>query len=91
MDHSKVIRDMESSQRSDRANSHHPTRLFRAAGVMAAVFVLTVFIMIAGLFSDPDLPINLWLNRYSLYLLLGEVGLLFVLSMLAMLTDRPSE
>lgn len=65
-----------------------PSLLFRAAGLLAALFVLTVFIMIAGVFSDPDLPINHWLNRHGMTLLLAEVALLLVVGFLAMLTDR---
>lgn len=68
--------------------SAKPSLLFRAVGLVAALFVLTVFVMIAAVFSDPELPINLWLNRYSLPLLLGEVGLLLVLGFAAMVTDR---
>lgn len=67
-----------------------PSLLFRATGMMAALFVLTVFVMVAALFSDPDLPINQWLNHYSLHLLLGEVGLLIALGVSAMVTDRPA-
>lgn len=69
--------------------SHKPSLLFRATGFLAAGFIVTVFVMIAGLFSDPQLPINQWLNRYGLWLLAGEVGLLCVLCLLAMLTDQP--
>jgi hypothetical protein len=65
-----------------------PTIWFRAVSLVAALFVLTVFVMIAGLFSDPQLPINTWLNRNGTLLLLGEVGLLIALGTLAMLTDR---
>jgi hypothetical protein len=54
----------------------------------AALFVLTVFIMVAALFSDPGLPINRWLNRYGLWLLAGEVGLLLVIGFLAMWGDH---
>lgn len=68
-----------------------PSLLFRAVGLAAALFVLTVLVMVAALFSDPELPINQWLNRYSLHLLLGEVGLLLVLGVLAMVTDRTAE
>ena len=69
--------------------SNPPSLLFRLVGLAAALFVLTVFVMIAGLFSDPDLSINLWLNRYGLLLLLVEVGLLMLLGLGAMLSDRP--
>jgi hypothetical protein len=67
---------------------NRPSFWFRAAAFIAALFVLTIFIMIAGLFSDPDLPINHWLNRHGMALLLGEVALLLVVGFLAMLTDR---
>ena len=70
---------------------HHPSVLFRLAAFLAAVFVLTVFVMVAGLFSDPKLPVNVWLNDYGLWLLAGEVGLLIVLVLLAMLTDRAAD
>ncbi len=65
-----------------------PSLWFRAVGLVAALFVLTVFVMIAALFSDPELPINLWLNRYALPLLLGEVVLLLALGFVAMVTDQ---
>lgn len=71
--------------------SAKPTLLFKAVGVLAAIFVLTVFVMIAALFSDPELPINLWLNRYSLSLLLGEVLLMMAFGLAAMIFDRPAE
>jgi hypothetical protein len=69
--------------------STRPSLLFRCAGALAAIFVITVFVMIAALFSDQKLPINLWLNEYGLWLLAGEVGLLLVVSFLAMMTDTP--
>lgn len=71
--------------------SNHPSLLFRAVGLVAAIFVLTVFIMIAGLFSDPELPVNRWLNKFSLPLLLGEVILLVALGLAAMILDRGPE
>lgn len=70
--------------------SHRPSLLFLATGLVAAVFIVTVFVMIAALFSDPELPINQWLNRYSLPLLLGEVVLLVALGLAAMMLDRSS-
>lgn len=69
--------------------SSRPSLLFRAVGLVAAVFIVTVFVMIAGLFSDPELPINRWLYRYSLPLLLGEVVVLVALGLAAMMLDRP--
>lgn len=68
--------------------SHRPSLLFLATGLVAALFIVTVFVMIAALFSDPELPINQWLNRYSLPLLLGEVVLLVALGLAAMIQDR---
>jgi len=68
--------------------SNSPSLLFRLAGLMATLFVLTVFVMIAGVFSDPNLPMNTWLNHNGIPLLLGEVGLVLVLGVLAMATDR---
>lgn len=65
-----------------------PSFLFRLVGVLAGGFVLTVFVMVAALFSDPDLPLNQWLNRYSLHLLMGEVGLLLFVGFLAMVRDQ---
>ncbi len=69
--------------------TNRPAMLFRAVGVVAALFVLTVFVMIAALFSDQELPINVWLNRYALPVLLAEVGLLLLLGFAAIITDRP--
>ncbi len=65
-----------------------PSLLFRAVGLLAALFVLTVFMMVAALFSDPELPINVWLNHYAMHLLLGEVALLLIVGFLAMVTDK---
>ena len=62
---------------------------FRAVGFLTSGFVITVFVMIAGLFSDPKLAVNIWINRYGTGLLLAEVGLLIFCGLGAMLTDRP--
>jgi hypothetical protein len=70
--------------------SSRPSLWFRAVGLAATVFIITIFVMIAGLFSDPKLPLNLWLNLHGISLLFGEVGLLIAFGMLAMLTDRAS-
>jgi threonine/homoserine/homoserine lactone efflux protein len=68
-----------------------PSPWFRAVGVGALVFILTVLVMVAALFTDPETAINRWLNRYALYLLLAEVGALLVLAAVAMTTDATKD
>ena len=76
---------------SSKANMpQRPSVWFQAVGLVAGVFVLTVLIMVAALFTDQRTPINLWLNRYALFVLLAEVGMLLVLGFFAMLRDRPT-
>lgn len=65
-----------------------PSLLFQAVSLVAFLFILTVLIMVAALFSDPDSPLNGWFNRYGISLLLGEVAALFVLGFLAMVRDQ---
>jgi hypothetical protein len=71
--------------------SGRPSVWFRAVSVAALAFIVTVLIMVAALFTDPETAINRWLNRYALYLLLAEVGMLLVLAGVAMTTDETTD
>lgn len=62
--------------------------MFRLTAACGAVFVFTVFVMIAALFGDPESAINAWFNEYAGWLLAGEVGLTCVVGFAAMLFDR---
>jgi hypothetical protein len=68
-----------------------PSIWFRLVSLVAAAFVLTVLVLIAAFFTDPNTPLNQWLNRYALIVLLVEVGLLLILGFFAMLHDRPTK
>ena len=65
-----------------------PPVLFQIVGVAAFLFILTVLIMVAALFSDPDSPLNEWFNQYGVWLLLGEVAVMFVLGIVGMFRDQ---
>lgn len=65
-----------------------PPLLFQVVGVVAFLFILTVLIMVAALFSDPESGLNDWFNRYGVWLLLGEVGVMFVLGIVGMARDQ---
>jgi hypothetical protein len=65
-----------------------PGVLFHAAAGATALFVLTVLVMIATLFGDPEAPFNDWLNRYGTMLLIGEVALIAITACAAMAWDQ---
>lgn len=71
--------------------SRRPTILFQFVSLVAVIFIVTVLMMVAALFSDPNHPVNLWFNRYAIPLLLGEVGALLILGFLAMAGDQTKQ
>lgn len=68
-----------------------PSVWFQAASLVAFLFVMTVLIMVAALFSDPDSPLNAWFNRYGLWLFVGEIGTLSLLVFLGMIRDQKEQ
>lgn len=52
------------------------------------MFVITIFIFVAVMFSDPLSPVVQWFDRNGSALLLWEVTAVLVLSLGAMLVDR---
>lgn len=62
--------------------------LFRLTAVAGAVFVVTIFALVAALLGDPEAPPAKFLNRHGTSLIVGEVGVILVLGLLAMTVDR---
>ena len=56
--------------------------------VMATLFCVTIFMVIAATFGDPANPANRWMNRNANMLLIGESVLLVVCAVGAMTIDR---
>lgn len=56
--------------------------------VLAALFCVTIFMVIAATFGDPANPANRWMNANANSLLIGESILLVVAAVAAMTIDR---
>ena len=61
---------------------------FRLAALSAAVFVMTIFALVATIFSDPDAPPVRFLNEHGGALLIAEVIATVSIGLLAMTVDR---
>lgn len=62
--------------------------LFHLAALSATVFVITIFIFVAVMFSNPLSPVVQWFDRNGTRVMLWEVTAVLVLSLGAMLVDR---
>ena len=62
--------------------------LFRLTAVVGAVFVITIFALVAAMLGDPEAPPAKFLNRHGTAIIIGEVGLILVIGLLAMTVDR---
>lgn len=62
--------------------------MFPLVAVVAGLFVLTILILIASAFGDPDAPINRWLNRNATPLILIETAILACVAVGSMMIDR---
>lgn len=61
---------------------------FRLATGLVALFVVTIFALIAVLFGDPKAPIAILLDRIGMQLIVGEMCAILVVGTLAMTVDR---
>jgi uncharacterized membrane protein YccC len=71
--------------------SEAPERInlfFRLAVAAGAVFVITIFALVATMFGDPDAPPNRFLDRHGGTLIAVEVAVTLSLGWLAMRVDR---
>lgn len=65
-----------------------PSLLFRMIVPATIVFIMTILILIAVLFGDPDAPISKWLNDNGNHILFFELIAVVVLAFVAMAVDR---
>lgn len=70
----------------DQRESLHP--LFRLAALSAAVFIFTIFAMVATVFGDQSTPAARFLNAHAGALISVEVVITLSLTILAMAADR---
>lgn len=61
---------------------------FRLVVFASALFVITIFALVATIFSDPDVPAVQFLNEYGGTLIAGEVVATLLIGFLAMAVDR---
>jgi hypothetical protein len=61
---------------------------FRMAAILVALFVMTIFALIAIMFGDPAAPVAMWLDRYGMQLIIGEMCAILIVGTLAMTVDR---
>jgi hypothetical protein len=66
--------------------------IYRLIAFVSALFIITIFVMIAVTMSDPTVPVNrsmsVWLDRYAASFLIAEVATIGALVMFAFLLDR---
>lgn len=70
------------------APPERPNVLFRALIPAGAIFVITIFALVAVTFGDPKAPPAQFFDRYGLVLILVEVAAILVLIVSAMTVDR---
>jgi len=70
------------------ASRRGPSILYHIAAGAATLFILTVLAMLTTALSDPDGPLNRWLNRYGTSLILGEIALLAISTWAALTRDQ---
>ena len=68
----------------------HVNIFFRLAAGLVALFVITIFGLIAILFGDPAAPVARLLDRIGLQLIVGELFAILVVGTFAMTFDRRS-
>lgn len=56
--------------------------------VLAAIFCISIFIVIAATFGDPNIPLNKLINRHANSVLIVETVLLTLTTLGAMTVDR---
>lgn len=62
--------------------------LFRLLLLSSIVFLLTVLMMVAATFSSSSSPLARLFDRHGVRIIAGEVGLIMVAGLLAMIADR---
>ena len=65
-----------------------PSLLFRLIVPVTIVFIMTILILIAVLFGNPEAPISKWLHANGNHILFYELIAVVVLSIVAMAVDR---
>jgi len=77
------------SETSEMSDQPEPINFFFRLVVFAsALFVITIFALVATIFSDPDVPAVQFLNEYGGTLIAGEVIATLLIGFLAMAVDR---
>lgn len=75
-------------QKDNSKAARHDRMTFYPLIVMGAIFCISIFIVIATTFGDPDHPLNRWVNLNANLILITETVLLVILSVGAMTVDR---
>lgn len=71
-----------------KARSERVNIFFRLTALSGALFIVTIFALVAVVFGDPDAPVARFLNEHGGRLIAGEVGLTLTSGLLAMTVDR---
>ena len=61
---------------------------FRLAAGLVALFVVTIFALIATMLGDPAAPVARLLDKYGMQLIVGEMFAILIVGTLAMTIDR---
>ena len=70
-------------------NAHERVNLFfRLAALAGGLFVITIFAMVASVYSDSPSPVRGFLTERSGQIIVWEVAAILVLGLLAMAVDR---
>lgn len=86
-------RDALPNPEDETENRSDATRwVYRLIAFVSALFIITIFILIAVTISDPTVPANRkmndWLNKYVAAILIAQVAAVGLLVMFAFILDR---
>ena len=79
---------MTSPEPTNQDETRRDRLTFYPVVLMATIFCITIFLVIAATFGDPAHPVNKWINKNANTLFIVEAILLVVLSIVAMAIDR---
>lgn len=88
MDIAETVNTMESIQTVDLDRTDPGRSYFWPVSFLGGLFCVSIFAWIAAGFGDPQAPVNRWIDRYGLIVILVETFAVVIAGLLAMALDR---